>query len=586
MNKNKSLFVLIIITSVFILLNFSLLIHLKFFSRFKIEYDYLKLDLRGFFEDQILKFIFQTNYVSTYDHRLNEYDIDSIHLQLKIDFNKSIVQGRERITFRFINESKNFTSNQKCKYLILHCGRNLKIKKIRLQIDKDLYYYRKGEFLFVRLINEEFPQSYTIFIDYEFKASKDLNYKGFVFDKLNNHFYTLSEPYFGRYWYVTKEIPSDKFIFSSDIILPDTLFAVSNGILVDSLSLGNGYKKFAYRSKYPVSHYLIFVAGGNYRIFEHTYHYSEKNLKFQHLLFPETYELAKDDLYLLENMYESLSMFLDEYPFIDELYGVVEVSWPYGGMEHQTRSAITTLGFARFYPDISLQAHEFAHHWFGNSVTCKTFNDIWLNEGFATFAEEVAFIDDVNQIDKEIELQDMPYYHGRVYAPQGFIFSRTVYDKGAWILKMLMHEVGVNTFIKILRTYLKEYEYSSASTEDFINVVNKFTKKDYRSFFNQWLYYRNDKPNFKIEYNSYKKDKNYICIVKLSQIQPKEKYKGTYLITLYYENDTEEEFRISLDERDRIFIFERDEKLRLVGIDRYNENLDRNNLVLNENLKF
>lgn len=570
-----------------IAINYSLIFNLKFLNQFKHELEYLGLELINSFNDSVMKFIFQTSTNAIYDDKLNQYDVDSIHLELKVDYQRKIVFGKEKLTFRFIDSSENTLSKIKYNYLVLHCGRNLNIQSIKDLDGEYLMFFNKGEYLFIKINLDDSSLSQTILIEYNFRAKADAVQKGFTFDENHNHFYTLSEPYFGRYWYITKEIPSDKFIFSSDIILPDTLMAVSNGLLIDSTSLGDGYKKFSYKSKYPIAHYLVFVAGGNYKVFEHDYHYQHKNkkLKFQHFLFSNTYDNRKDELKLLENIHQRLFRFFGEYPFIDEVYGVVEVSWPFGGMEHQTRSAITTNAFQGLYSNIALQAHEYAHHWFGNYVTCKSFDDIWLNEGFATLAEELAFLEK-GEIEDFLTLDDHDYFNDRVYKPQGFIFSRTVYDKGAWILKMLMHEVGTKKFFEILQTYLDRYKYSSASTEDFIEIVNQVTGKNYNWFFDQWLNSRVDRPNFVLEFNSYKKNKNYICIVRLRQIQPKDFFKVKVLMTYLFEDGTTKENEVELISRDMIFIFESDAKMIDINFDRTNKTLKTFNIKHNNNLIF
>jgi aminopeptidase N len=440
--------------------------------------------------------------------------------------------------------------------------------KVYQQRAKDqLPYFQKGNFLFIKNIFKE--KTLEIQIKYSSKFYNKF-YKGLIFDEKRNHFYTLSEPNFAKYWYVCKEDPSDKFIAKIDLIVPEKIKAVSNGLLIDSTSFSNGYKKFTYRSKYPVTHYLLFVAGGEYEILKDKYtdFSSSEDLLLEHFLFKETFDRSREDLELIKVIYERLKRFTGDYPFKDELYGIVEVSWPFGGMEHQTRSAISTDAFKGLYSAYGLQAHEFAHQWFGNLVTCKSWKDIWLNEGFATYFEQLAYLSKDNEI--KIDLPEVDFY-GSVYKTDGFIFSRTVYDKGAWILEMLRYELGNEKFFRLIREYLNLYKYSNASTEDFIQLVNQVSQKDYRWFFDQWLYSRISRPFFEVKLKSEKRDNHYFCRVDLKQLQPEMIFQTHLDLKLIFDDESEKTIQVFVDARHKVISFQSDVELNQVLIDPENK---------------
>ena len=531
-----------------------------FFSTKSIEFDFVRKDLAGFVEDEIQKFIFQTNIDSSYDKLKCNYSIDSIYLSLRLDYQNKLFEGTEKLYL-------NIVQNSKFDYLVFDCGRNLKIERVSTTERDELPYFQKGNFLFIKNIFKE--KTLEIQIKYSSKFYNKF-YKGLIFDEKRNHFYTLSEPNFAKYWYICKEDPSDKFIAKIDLIVPKKIKAVSNGLLIDSTSFSNGYKKFTYRSKYPVTHYLLFVAGGEFEILKDKYtdFSSSQDLLLEHFLFKETFDRSREDLELIKVIYERLKRFTGDYAFKDELFGIVEVSWPFGGMEHQTRSAISTDAFKGLYSAYGLQAHEFVHQWFGNLVTCKSWKDIWLNEGFATYFEQLAYLSKDNEI--KIDLPEVDFY-GRVYKTDGFIFSRTVYDKGAWILEMLRYELGNEKFFRLIREYLNLYKYSNASTEDFIQLVNQVSQKDYRWFFDQWLYSRISRPFFEVKLKSEKRDNHYFCRVDLKQLQPEMIFQTHLDLKLIFDDESEKTIQVFVDAKHKVISFQSDVELNQVLIDPENK---------------
>lgn len=490
-----------------ILIHIILLTHLYFIFSKKEETTFLKDEIIGFIEDGITKFIMQINLDDKYDDLKRLYDVESIHLKIKVDFKREIVTGEELIKITRTNESNK-------QFLVFDCGKNLIIENIKNENGDVLFWFQKKNLLFLRLENFNFSE--TISINYHFKFENRF-YKGFIVDKERKHFYTLSEPNFSKFWYVCKEDPSDKFIASVEIESSEDLYCVSNGLLLYSSQVNEIEKRFYYHLKYPINHYLLFVAGGKYKIVKDSIKQtiSKRTLQLEHLFFEETDNSAIESLQLLEVAYNRISKFTGEYPFIDELYGTVEISWPFGGMEHQTRSAISSIAYAGLFAEYALQSHEFAHQWFGNYVSCKTWKDLWLNEGFATYFENVAQTNSQN-----IDLNDKGYQYGRVYDNYGFIFSDVIYTKGAWILEMLRGEVGDENFRKIIREYLNRFAFSSASTSDFIKICEEISKKNLDWFFNQWLYNGIDRPVFEYWYKTQKFENNYLCVVKIKQSQP------------------------------------------------------------------
>ncbi|HUS00284.1 MAG TPA: M1 family metallopeptidase, partial [Chitinophagaceae bacterium] len=188
--------------------------------------------------------------------------------------------------------------------------------------------------------------------------------------------WTLSEPYGSRDWWPCKNGLDDK-ADSIDVIVthPPQYRAASNGLL-QSETLSGLNKVTHWKHRYPIASYLICMAVTNYSVFNNSVQLGNVNLPIQTFCYPENLTLFQNNTPLVLNALQYFHNTFGEYPFIKEKYGHVQFNWG-GGMEHQTSTFIVS-------PDESLMAHELAHQWFGDKVTCGSWEDIWLNEGFAT----------------------------------------------------------------------------------------------------------------------------------------------------------------------------------------------------------
>ena len=307
--------------------------------------------------------------------------------------------------------------------------------------------------------------------------------------------FTLSEPFGASDWWPCKQDLKDK-VDSIDVFItaPSQYVSVSNGIEPQAPVINGANKTTHFHHGYPIPAYLIAIAVTNYQVFTQTAGTSPNTFPIINYIYPENYASSVQELaetLPIMNLYETL---FEPYPFRNEKYGHAQFGWG-GGMEH------TTVSFMNNF-DRQLIAHELGHQWFGDKITCGTWKDIWLNEGFATYLAALvienldgvdAFIDDKNSMIDNIT----SFPTGNLYLTEtqatnvNRIFSsRLSYDKGAMVLEMLRFKMGDTAFFQALRNYLADTNlaYKYALTTDLKSHLETVYGQSLTEFFNDWVY--------------------------------------------------------------------------------------------------
>lgn len=318
--------------------------------------------------------------------------------------------------------------------------------------------------------------------------------------------WSLSEPYGSMDWWPCKNDLGDKAdSFRVTFIHPETYKAASNGILQFEINLGNGNVQTQWLHRYPIETYLICFAITNYTVLQHTALLSGGDLPMVTYCYPEHVTFFQNDIHKILNQLEFFDSTLGPYPFMNEKYGHVQFGWS-GGMEHQTMSFLGSL-------DEMLVAHELVHQWFGNKVTCGSWEDIWLNEGFATHFS-VVWMED-NYPDRRLPLRNALITNiireddGSVRVNDttdvARVFSdRLSYYKGAYLVYMLRFMLGEDDFFAALHNYLNDprLAYKHARTPDLVEHLEQVSGKDLTRFFQQW-YEGEGYPSYQMNWSKY-----------------------------------------------------------------------------------
>ena len=307
--------------------------------------------------------------------------------------------------------------------------------------------------------------------------------------------WTLSEPFGARDWWPCKQDLNDK-INSIDVYItaPSQYTSVSNGIETTAPVIVGANKTTHFHHNYPIPAYLIAIACTNYSVYNQTAGTAPNTYPIINYIYPEnlaTVQPQLDQTPLILDLYETL---FEPYPFRNEKYGHAQFGWG-GGMEHTTVSFMVNFGRG-------LIAHEMAHQWFGDKVTCGTWKDIWLNEGFATYVAALVienFDGDAAFITEKTDMIDYitSVVNGNVYLTEAqstnvnrIFSSRLSYDKGAMVLEMLRFKMGDTQFFQAIRNYLADpnLAYKYAVTTDLRTHLETVYGSSLTEFFNDWIY--------------------------------------------------------------------------------------------------
>jgi hypothetical protein len=343
---------------------------------------------------------------------------------------------------------------------------------------------------------------------------------GFNVANGRNLVWSLSEPFGARSWWPCKDAPEDK-ADSVDIrvTVPTGMITASNGTRIEATDNGT-IAVTRWRERYPIATYLVSLASYPYTVTTDHYRYSPTDsMPIQFFNFPETVAGAATVQARVKDMIATYAGIFGEYPFVAEKYGHAQFLFG-GGMEHQTCTSLGGNAYIEY-----IVAHELAHQWWGDLVTCRDFHHIWVNEGFATYCEALWAEAVSGTAAYHADLSFNKYFgSGTIYVPdltdENRIFdSNLSYNKGSWVLHMLRRVLGDPVFFAALRQFYAQYGYSTATTEDFRDVCEAVSGRDLDAFFQQWIY-GEYYPHYRSSWTSAPAEGGHDVTLSLEQIQP------------------------------------------------------------------
>ncbi|MBL7918202.1 MAG: T9SS type A sorting domain-containing protein [Bacteroidia bacterium] len=441
-----------------------------------------------------------------------KYDVKFVHLMLNLERTNKYVQGGVK-TVATVTAAAMDTF-----MCLLH--QNHTIDSIRFNGNL-MSYSRKDSMLKVKpLVALPNGQSFTVTIYYKGTAPVGGAAIGNGYSNAtsgawgNQVSWSLSEAHAAYHWWPCKQILADKIDSSWVYITTDSTNRVgSNGLLSNVVVVGNK-KRYEWKNNHMINYYLISVAIARYKEYniyaKPQYYPSNDSILIQNYIYDNAINNStwingqKVELNKVPQQLNFMSNMFGMYPFHNQKYGHCMAPFS-GGMEHQT---MTSLGFFEYY----LNAHELGHQWWGDNVTCKSWGDIWINEGFASYSEHLTaqyldpanFASNLNAAHTNVMSQagGSIFFTGSDTMNATRIFSgRLTYDKGGAIVHTLRFVTNNDSlWFNTLRGFQNTYKNSTASAVDFKNYYQTQTSINITQFFNQW-YYGQGYPTFNVTWN-------------------------------------------------------------------------------------
>ena len=418
--------------------------------------------------------------------------VDILHLALDItpDFKTRTITGSSTLKFKPIG-----TALEEFRLDIA----DLNIKQVKSA--RSALSHQVTDTEIILSFNPPIPpgQESTVTVEYSAEPTKGLYFRTKEMGYAATHLWTQGEPIESRHWFPCFDHPVEKFTSEVTCHLPKGMVALSNGQQQPSSTDSNGMTSFRWIQSKPHVNYLITLVAGDFEKIQDLH----RNVPLQFWTTPNEISKAPNSFRHTKGMMEFFERELGV-PYPWEKYGQVAVhDYHWGGMEN---TSLTTLNHRtlfdteteNLFSSDSLVAHELAHQWFGDLVTCKDWSHIWLNEGFATFYDwlwQGSFFGEnetlyaLYQAAKGI-LSNTNETRGivwRKFNEPNDMFNYLAYPKGAWVLNMLRQQLGPDMYRKCITTYLRKHQYGSVTSDDLRSVIESVSGRNLDRFFEQWV---------------------------------------------------------------------------------------------------
>jgi len=407
----------------------------------------------------------------------HNYDVKAYYISLDVDLREHSIDGYCTVTME--SEVSNLTSVQLdlCDLTVTACDFN----------GSSTTFNQTTGLVTVNLATPQNPgNDFTVTVHYNGQPTS-----GMYFEDNPICMCTATEPVDSRYWFPCYDDPSDKANTSDVVITVDGDYVVSSNGLELSHQYTLGKTTSHWHESHAIPTYLIAVAVRDFSIINDEY----MGMPLIYFVYPEDVDDAQICFEHMSNMFDFYDSVFGPYPFADEKYAITEL--PYGGAMEHTTNCFLDAGFVT--PNHNSDwviAHEFSHQWWGDWVTCGTWKDLWLNEGFATYCDALFYqyyygedaFQQRMQDNAEWYFEEDADYRFPIYDPE-YLWSSTVYEKGGWVLHMLR---GVfeddDGFYQMMRDYGNAYAYGNAITSQFQDQAQTHYGSNLDWFFIEWIY--------------------------------------------------------------------------------------------------
>ena len=441
--------------------------------------------------------------------------VDMLHVKLDVtpNFENNTVAGTATLTVAPI--SKPLTE--------------LRLDAVRLSIDEVTGTAPVADFVvsddaLTIQFSEPIPvgQESSVTVRYSAQPSKGLYFRTakMGYPEEDTHVWTQGETHEARHWFPCFDYPNER--SSTEVIchVPKEMTVLSNGRKVsEKVDQTTGLKTVHWLQEKPHVSYLLCLVAGHYKKLEAMHRDVPLGFYSQPTLAEHAHNAFQDTQTIMAFFEEEIGV-----PFPWEKYDQVTIrDFVAGGMENTT---LTTLTHRTIYSDATenirssrgLDAHEMAHQWFGDYVTCKDWSHLWLNEGFATYYAHLydghklgrdqmlhGLYNDANNkvLSQEKDFRPIVYNN---YGQAGEQFDFRAYPKGSWVLHMLRSQLGEDLYRRAIKTYLERNALTSVVTEDLNTVLEEVSGQSLDRFFDQWVYHGGF-PILKITYRWIPEDK-------------------------------------------------------------------------------
>ena len=451
-----------------------------------------------------------------------EFDMLHVAIDVTPDFKARSVSGK--VTFRFKPIAKPFAE------LKLN-GIDFVVSSVESS-EKILGYQATTEHVIVTF-SEAVPVGKEVSVTIYYSATPD---KGLYFRTPemgypagDSHLWTQGEPHEARHWFPSFDAPNEKFTSEVTCHVPEGMVVISNGKkMSEEKDDATGLISVRWLQEKPHSNYLIALCAGYFKKIEDTHRDIPLAFWTPVSQIDQAQSSFRDTKDMLEFFEKETGV---PYPWAKYDQVCVE-DFGWGGMENTT---ITILNDNTLFTDAtenlrdstSLVAHELAHQWFGDYVTCKDWSHLWLNEGFATYYDALYQGHKFGRDDFLYQMRgnangvlnqanDTNAIVRRNFKNPEEQFGFHAYPKGSWILHMLRSQLGDDLYRSIVKTYLERHALGNVATDDFNKVIEELSGRSFDQFFNQYVYHAHH-PELDINYSW--DDRTKLAKVSIQQVQ-------------------------------------------------------------------